>query len=243
VTGLVLGLLGSGEFQPWAADVDRTLLRRARTGDGRALVLPTASAPEGEAVFARWAAMGIAHYAELGVTAELAPIRTRADADDPGNVARLAGASLVFCSGGNPAYLSATLRDTVFWAALLDGLDRGLAYGGCSAGIQCLGARALDASTDAFGPGAWAPGLGLFPGVWFGPHWNALDRYVPGLSAFIRDSVPDGDQLFAIDEDTAVVGDGHDWEVVGAGDAHVWLDGSWRQHAAGTRFTHELPRS
>ncbi len=210
----ILGLLGSGEFQPWAGEADRTLLERARTGDGRVLVLPTASAPEGEEVFARWGAMGLQHYQELGVTAEIVPIRTREDAEDPATVDRLAHASLVFFSGGNPAYLSATLAGTAFWAGVLDGLDHGLAYGGCSAGIQCLGERALDSTVRPFGPDVWKPGLGLFRGVWFGPHWDALDRYVPGLSDLIRGSVPTGELLLAIDENTAVVGDGERWKVM-----------------------------
>jgi cyanophycinase len=242
VTPLIMGLLGSGEFAPWADDVDRELLRRARTGDGRVLVLPTASAPEGEEVFGRWAAMGLAHYERLGVTAELVPIRTREDAEDREHVARLADASLVFFSGGNPAYLSATLDGTAFWAGVRDGLDRGLAYGGCSAGVQCLGERAIDAAAGRFDPEAWRPGLRLFRGVSFGPHWDALDRYVPGLSDFIRTSVPPGEVLLAIDEDTAVVGDGTGWEVVGAAAAHVWCDGSWADHPSGSRFTCLLPR-
>jgi cyanophycinase len=242
VTLPILGLLGSGEFQPWAGEADRTLLERARTGDGRVLVLPTASAPEGEEVFGRWGAMGLQHYQELGVTAEIVPIRTREDAEDPANVERLAHASLVFFSGGNPAYLAATLAGTAFWAGVLEGLDHGLAYGGCSAGIQCLGERALDSTIRPFGPEVWKPGLGLFRGVWFGPHWDALDRYVPGLSDLIRGSVPPGELLLAIDENTAVVGDGERWKVMGAGGAHVWRDDGWTDHPRGARFTLTLPR-
>ena len=67
----LVGLLGSGEFLRWAGEVDRALLERARAGDGRVLVLPTASAPEGETIFGRWAAMGLAHYGELGIPAEV----------------------------------------------------------------------------------------------------------------------------------------------------------------------------
>jgi cyanophycinase len=204
-------------------------------------VLPTASAPEGEEVFARWGAMGLQHYQELGVTAEVVPIRTREDAEDPANVERLAHASLVFFSGGNPAYLSATLAGTAFWAGVLEGLDHGLAYGGCSAGIQCLGERALDSTVRPFGPEVWKPGLGLFRGVWFGPHWDALDRYVPGLSDLIRGSVPEGELLLAIDENTAVVGDGERWKVMGAGGAHVWRQEAWTDHPPGARFTLTLP--
>src|SRR5207247_11167709 len=68
----VFALLGSGEFEPWTAEVDRWLLERT-IGSGRVLILPTASAPEGDAVFNRWGDMGLAHYEELGIPAEVVP--------------------------------------------------------------------------------------------------------------------------------------------------------------------------
>ncbi len=233
----VLGLLGSGEFEPWSGEVDRWLLDRSRPGDDRVLVLPTASAPEGEDVFGRWASMGLAHYAELGIAAEVVQIRTREDAEDPAHVERLATASMVFFSGGNPAYLSATLAGTAFWAALRAGIDEGLAYGGCSAGVACLGDRAIDTAAGRFEPDAWKPGLGLFRGVWFSPHWDALDVYVPGLTGFIEASVPPGHVLVAIDEHTAILGNGRDWEVVGSAAAHVRNGEAWTHHPSGSRFT------
>ncbi|MGH2720564.1 MAG: Type 1 glutamine amidotransferase-like domain-containing protein, partial [Actinomycetota bacterium] len=134
---MLLALLGSGEFLPWQAGLDRWLLDRARPGP--VLVLPTASAPEGGAVFERWGSMGVAHYRdELGTAAEVVPLRTRADAERPELVARLDDAALVFFSGGNPAYLVHVLAGTPFWAALQRGTAAGLAYGGCSAGAACL---------------------------------------------------------------------------------------------------------
>jgi cyanophycinase len=237
----ILGLLGSGEFEPWSGEVDRWLVDRSRSGGDRVLVLPTASAPEGEDVFGRWASMGLAHYADLGIAAEVVQIRTREDAQDPVHVERLATASLVFFSGGNPAYLTATLAGTAFWAALLAAMDDGLAYGGCSAGVACLGERAIDTSTGRFQPDAWKPGLGVFPRVWFGPHWDALDLYAPGLSDFIEASVPHDQTLLAIDEHTAIVGNGRVWEVVGAASAHVRAGEAWTHHPPGSRFTLDPP--
>ena len=74
-------LLGSGEFQPWSEVADRWLLDRAE-GDGRVLILPTASAPEGDGVFDRWASMGLEHFASLGMTAEVVRLKVRLDAED-----------------------------------------------------------------------------------------------------------------------------------------------------------------
>jgi len=52
----------------------------APSGDGRVLVLPTASAQEGDAAFEGWARRGLAHYREAGIAAEVVPLRTREDA-------------------------------------------------------------------------------------------------------------------------------------------------------------------
>src|SRR2546425_11430331 len=112
--------MGSGEFEPWTAEVDRWLLERA-TGDGGVLILPTASAAEGDQVFHRWARMGIDHYAELGVPARVVPVKTRDEADDPAFAGSGGEASMAFFSGGNPAYLAGVLAGSRFWAAILQG--------------------------------------------------------------------------------------------------------------------------
>jgi cyanophycinase-like exopeptidase len=232
-------LLGSGEFLPWSADMDRRVLERAN-GDGRVLILPTASAKEGDTIFDGWAAKGMEHYGSLGIEAEIVPIKTREDAERPEFVARLHGASVAYFSGGNPAYLAATLADTPFWKALRDRMEDGLAYVGCSAGVACLGDRAPDSDTQRFADGFWEAGLGVFHGVWFGPHWDALDSFVPGLADFIVSSVPAGECLFAIDENTAAIGDGMEWSVVGMSAVHVYRDGGWTHHADGSSFMLDL---
>ena len=235
------GLLGSGEFEPWSADVDRRLLADA-TGDGRVLILPTASAKEGDTIFDGWGSMGLKHFDSIGIPAEVVPIKTREDAGRPGFVAKVTEASAVYFSGGNPAYLAATLSGTPLWAEVLRAQERGLVYIGCSAGVACLGDNAPDSDRERFADGFWEPGLGVFHGIWFGPHWDALEGYVPGLTDFIVSSVPRGDTLFAIDERTAAVGDGADWTVIGAAGVHVYRDGGWTHHTSGDTFTYDLSR-
>ncbi len=234
---LAFGLLGSGEFDPWAEDVDRWLLERARTGHGRVLILPTASAAEGDDVFDGWAEKGLKHYRGMGVRAEVVPLKNREDAGRPEFVAKLDDAAMVFFSGGNPAYMAATLGGTAFWLALLAALDRGLAYGGCSAGVASLAETAPDSDAREIGDDLWKPGLGLFRDVVFGPHWEMLDSWVPGARDFIVASVQPGGRLLGIDENTAVVGDGSEWAVIGAGAAHVMVDGEWQDWPVGASFT------
>ena len=52
-----IALIGSGEFLPAMADVDAALLAATGQTRPRVVILPTASWPDGEDVFRRWAAM------------------------------------------------------------------------------------------------------------------------------------------------------------------------------------------
>jgi cyanophycinase-like exopeptidase len=216
------------------------MLARVARPDGPVLILPTACAPEGQEVWDTWANRGLRHFAGLEIPAEVVELRTRQDAGRPELAARLQTASFAYFSGGNPAYLAEVLRDSAFWAALTDGIERGLGYVGCSAGVACLGVLAIDSSRRDFSEDIWKPGLRLFPKVFFGPHWDMLDSYVPGLQALIADAVPPDSKLFAIDERTAAVGDGIDWSALGLGKVHLLDAGDWRQWAAGESFSAPL---
>jgi cyanophycinase len=224
-------LLGSGEFMPWTREIDAWMLERV-TGDGRVVVIPTASAPEGDHVFLGWARSGVEHFGQAGVPVEVLEVRDRTDADDRALAERVEGASLVYFSGGNPAYLARTLQHSALWREILNGLDRGMGYIGCSAGMACLGRQAPDSSVQSMSPDLWAQGLGVFGSTWFGPHWDVLDRYAPGLVDHVVASVPPGDLLVGVDEQTALVGDGDQWQVVGRGAVHVRAGESWQRHAA-----------
>lgn len=234
-----MALLGSGEFEPWSEPADRWLLERSRNPAGTVLVAPTAAAHEGEESFVSWGARGLAHFAELRVPAVVVPLRTREDAYRDEVVGLLDDASLVYFSGGNPARLSAALSDTPFWAALCVALADGLPYAGCSAGVACLTEVTYDSDTEDF-EGIWKPGIGFVRGILFGPHWDIVDSWVPGASEFIVGSVRDGQVFVGLDEDTAMVGDGDDWTVIGRQGIHVLRDGAWATYEAGQDFALDL---
>jgi cyanophycinase-like exopeptidase len=231
--------LGSGEFEPWSEPVDRWLLDRA-DGDGRVLILPAASAREGDEVFDSWAEKGLEHYARQGVAAEVVPMKTREDAERPETLAMLQGASVAYFSGGNPFDLAEVLRDTHFCRAMYERLDDGLAFAGCSAGVACLTETTYDTSVgDLLSDEVWKPGLGYVRGALFAPHWDMVDTWFPGAREKIAGSVGPGRTLVAIDEETAMVGDGERWDVLGRSGLHVLRDGEWSHHPAGA--TVELP--
>jgi len=232
-----MSLVGSGEFEPWAEAADRCLLDRARKGDGRVLILPTASAPDGDAVFEEWCEKGLEHFGRLGIKAEAVRLRTRVDANDPALIARLRRASMVYFSGGNPAYLAKTLAGTDFWRSLRSAMQRGLGYAGCSAGAACLSPTTPDSSVEGLIPELLKPGLNVFPSISIAPHWDALESFLPGLTDFFIASVPAGRTLLGIDETTAIVGDGVDWTVYGKGAAHLRENDIWRHFPDRSSFS------
>jgi cyanophycinase len=234
-----MALLGAGEFDPWSQVVDRWVLERAGSDrDGRVVILPTASAPEGDETFDGWAAKGLEHYGNLGIPAEVLALKTRDDAERADVAETIRGASAVYFSGGNPYYLAATLDGTAFWRALLREIDLGTVYVGCSAGVASLTEVTYDSAVeDLLSDAVWKPGLGFVRGMLFAPHWNTVDRWFPGATEKIAASLRPGDVLVAQDENTAMVGDGTRWSVLGEAGIHVLRDGGWTHHSAGDAFT------
>jgi len=235
VSGMAMALLGSGEFEPWSEPVERWLLERSRNGDGRVLVVPTAAAHEGDESFDFWARKGLEHYRSMAVPAEVLPLKTREDAHSEEVVGRLEQASLVFFSGGNPARLVEVVRDTPFWGTLCLKLRDGLPYAGCSAGVACLTEVTFDSDTQDF-ESVWAPGLGYIRRVLFGPHWDIVDTWIPGATDFIVSSVRPGQVFVGLDEETAMVGEGTTWAVMGRSAIHVLRDGKWESYSEGDTF-------
>jgi cyanophycinase len=236
VTG-TFALLGSGEFEPWSREVDAWVRGRAR-GDGPVLLLPTASAPEGPEVFASWAAKGRAHFEDAGIPVQVLDVRTREDAGRPDVVEQVLGASVLYVSGGNPSFLAATFAATAGWAAVTGAIDRGLAYVGCSAGVACLTEVTYDSAAEDLTDveTAYKPGLGYVRGAMFGPHWDALEGWFPGATEAILSTVPAERTFIGIDEETAMVGDGTSWQVLGRGGIHVRSGEVWAHHASGDAF-------
>ena len=110
-----VALVGAGEYLQGMLPVDKKLLERIN-GTPRVVVLPTASAPDGEGVPERWASMGVEHFAQLGVNAEPVMLLNRKDADNADISAQIADANFIYFSGGKPRFLLETLQGTRFLA-------------------------------------------------------------------------------------------------------------------------------
>ena len=231
-------LLGSGEFETWTHDVESRALADAE-GDGTVIVVPTASSREGDAVFDRWARMGLDHYAEAGVPAELMRIKTRDDAMRNEHAERLERASMIYFSGGKPAHLAAVFNGTPSWGAIRRAIDRGAVYAGCSAGAMVASQSREQRRIRGNVGVSFVFGMGLIPHMSFGVHWDKARR-VPGMRMFVNARLPSKTWFAGIEERTAILGDGQAWEVFGLQGVDVRApDGGRRRYEVGERFTIE----
>lgn len=215
-----IALVGSGEFLPAMAEIDAGLLASTGRLRPRVAILPTASWPDGEEVFRRWAAMGVSHFSELGAEVEPVLVRDRFDADDPAHVQAIGEADLIYLSGGKPGHLSASLVGSAVGEALVAAHRRGAILAGCSAGAMTLAERHFDfRRRRLLWPARWRGGLDLVPGITVVPHYDAVPE---PMAAILVLQAPRTVTTVGIDEDTALVGREGSWQVQGRGRVTVW---------------------
>jgi len=232
-----LVLCGSGEFTPAMADVDRDILGDLGTRRVRVAIVPTAAGLEDTPK--SWVEMGTAHFARLGADATGVMVLDRGDAEDPRHSASVADADWIYFSGGKPGYVVETLTGTPFWSAVVARHRAGAVLAGASAGAMMLGSRTLHfpdgiAETGLPRRVAVRDALGLLPGIFVAPHFDAVPSELWRSWVHIW---PERHRMLGIDEDTAIVERADGWSVVGKGRAVVFrsLDDS-DVHPTGTRF-------
>ncbi len=219
-----VALVGAGEYLEGMLPVDQKLLERVK-GTPKVVVLPTASAPDGDSVIERWASMGVEHFAQLDVSAEPIMLLNRTDAENDEISSKLAEANFIYFSGGKPRYLLETLQGTRSWQAILDAFSAGGIIAGCSAGAMVLGGDVFDF------PQIWRtiPALGLVPGIAIIPHFDELPSLMIGtVTRMKRKST-----IVGIDGTTALVGSGHQWTVFGRGSVTFFTQKGKQRYAEG----------
>ncbi len=223
-----IALVGSGEFLPKAELVDRELLATLNKPP-LVVVLPTASAPDGPGVAQRWAKMGVAHFQNLGASAEAVMLLSRQEATSTELAQRIAAANLIYLSGGKPAYLVNTLRDTVCWQAIRTVFEQGGVVAGCSAGAMAL-AGALP-GFGLFRP--LPPALGLAPNLVVIPHFDEIPGWLSGLARFSANRKLKA--VIGVEGSTALVGEGatQSWRVVGSGGVTVFSPQGHKHYISG----------
>jgi cyanophycinase len=211
-----IALVGSGEYLERCRPVDQHLLSLLDLGDRapRVACLPTAAANDGERVWRGWQERGVAHFTGLGAEAVAVDIVDRDTADDDAMVRDIAGADLVYLSGGKPALLHQLLDGTAAWAAILGVLDRGGVLAGCSAGAMVQGSHIA-----GIRGGAGSPGFGLLPDTIVLPHF---DEYPSLAGSVVHRLVGRPRTVVGIDGATALVRHHDRFRAVGPGSVTVW---------------------
>ena len=229
-----VALVGAGEFTPAMATVDAELLASTGRLHPRVAVLPTASFPDGEATFQRWASMGVSHFEGLGAEVEPVLVRDRTSADDPAASQAIGEADLIYLSGGKPGYLLRALAGSRTGLAIAEAHERGAVVAGCSAGAMVLAARTFDFRLKAMPfPLRWDHGLGMAGGVAVVPHYDAWPE---PMSALVVLQSPRDIVVLGVDEDTAAVGRDGAWQVRGAARVTVWRGRHRERFRAGDVF-------
>lgn len=216
-----LALVGSGEYTPAMLEIERALIAGR---PARFVQIPTAAAAEGEDRLGYWVDLGRQQAERLDVQAVPLVVIEREQADDPAIAAQVAGAGLIYLSGGNPGLLADILRDSALWHAIVAAWHDGAALAGCSAGAMAMADWVPNVRNPA---GAGRPGLGLLPHIRVLPHFDRMLGWIPDLLTrpFLR--TPAGVSLVGIDEETALVGGPEEFSVEGR--RSVWLLGEGRR--------------
>jgi len=220
----LLALVGSGEYLPGMEDVDLFLL--GTLGEApRVVCLPTAAGTEGPERIAYWSDLGTAYFSRMGAEVEALPLLTHQDAMNESLVSRIARANLVYLSGGKPDYLLSVLKGSLAWEAILQVLTNGGVLVGCSAGAMVQGGK-----IPGF-PG-WRQGLGLLSGTAVMPHFEEIPSWMVRMLHLWLGSKTN---LVGIEGYTALVVDGSQAQVVGAGGVMVWGKAAPRRYVNGDR--------
>lgn len=224
-----IALVGSGEYLPVMLNVESALI------EGRApkyVQIPTAAAPEGAASLAHWVELGRKQAERMNVEHAPVLIRDHDEANKPEVAELIKGAGLIYLSGGNPTFLSNTLRNSLAWEEIVSAWRDGAALAGCSAGAMAIAdyipTLRLPTHTET-------RGLGLLSHIRVLPHFDRMFSHVPDFFArFLQ--VPEGVHVLGIDEDTAVIGGPTEWTVQGEKSAWLFVDGHRVEYPPGTSF-------
>lgn len=233
----LIALLGSGEYLPVMNDVDVYLLANCGANGRmpRVVCLPTAAGREGDASVNRWSNMGVEHFKRLGADVRAVPVIDAESANDLEHAAAVEEADVVYFSGGNPAYLHQTMKDSLVWKSAQKVWERGGVYAGCSAGAMILAREIPDframglRSISAFG---------VVPVAFVMPHFDAIPIFGKPMVTTLRKRLKDGEMMVGVDEDTAIVGKlGEEWTVMGTAKAHTFTKGESKSYSAGEKFS------
>ena len=226
-----IALVGSGEYLPQMTAIEASLLSGRPP---RYVQLATAAVPDGPKVVEHWHNLGKTQDERIGAEAVIIPVNVRDDAMNEAYVELVAGAGLIYMSGGNPGYLAETLRETPVWDAIVRAWRSGAALAGCSAGAMAMTTWVPSLRHPKKGG---TPGLGLLPHLRVIPHFDMFTKRMPDVATRFLLPFDDNATILGIDEDTAVIGGPEEWTVQGRQSAWILHPDSRDELPTGTIFT------
>ena len=231
-----LGFLGSGEFDPWSEPVELAA-RRSSTPTA-----PCSCARRRPRTRARsydgWANKGLEHYGSLGIAADVLhsrPATTRSATRWSRDWTTRLGDLLLRRQPGAARPGGARRRS----GPPPDRDPRRSAVRGMQRGVACLTEKTYDSDSQDF-DSIWArhrvrEGHAVRTAL---GHRRHVDPRRDGLHRGIGGT---GQTFIGLDEDTAMVGDGRSWEVIGRAKVHVLRERNGRATPRATRFELPLP--
>ena len=209
-----IGLAGGEEFRAGCEDMDREIIRASGQSPAKVLIVPTAQLTGPS----KAANDGTTHFGALGGDASALMVLNGEDAQDPKFVERVAGAGVIYFTGGNPDHLLSVLRNSPLMEAVLQAHAAGAVVAGSSAGAMVMGSMMRRPSS-----GGWLEALGVVPGVGVLPHHERRDPEETWHD--LKNSAPRGLTVLGVDARAGCLGNLGNWRVVGSGNVTVYRDG------------------
>ena len=208
---------------------DRKILREvARRVDGGKVVLATVASHQPEGYFddyeKAFSDLGLGGLVELYV-------EDRAEASDAEKLSVIDDAAAIFFSGGDQLRITSQIGDTGIEEKVRALYERGGLIAGTSAGASVMSdtmlVKGTSSETHRIGDLHMSPGLGLMRDVIIDQHFAERGRFGRLLGAVAHNPRVLG---IGIDEDTAAVVEGDEFEVIGSGAIYV-VDGEHCTHS------------
>lgn len=156
--------------------------------------------------------------------------QTPEDANNPEYLEAIEQATGIFFTGGDQARIISCLKDTKLDAAMHKRYSEGVIIGGTSAGAAMMPDMMIIEGDSETNPRvdvvAMGPGMGFLPGVVIDQHFAQRGRLGRLVSALLLQPAVLG---FGIDENTAILVSGDEFEVIGESAVTV-IDESEKLH-------------
>lgn len=207
-----LFIIGGAEDKTGECKILREFVRRSGGLQARIVVMTAATGLPGEV-----GADYINVFERLGAEdVRVVDTDRREDASDPKAIEAVEQATGVFFTGGNQARITEYIKDTELDAALHKRFSEGVVIAGTSAGAAMMPDMMIVEGESETNPRpdivTMDRGMGFLPGVVIDQHFAQRGRLGRLLSAVAQQPVALG---FGIDENTAIVVNGHEVEIVG----------------------------